>query len=377
MAVRSTEGGKSATSVGKLGKVKQDGKQKKLVTEEKEGGKRVSFRLECGKECEQRMEYLKEEIIKNTNEVIEKTTKGMEEERRKDRERIKELEEKIKGLEKAMVSLEEWVRGEWAKSSEGEEEGNSSSLENRSRNSSVNSGKRYGSEKSWGGISGASGLSMREVEKIKKWVGDKEKEERRCNIVLRGIKKRIPGEVEKEWKKGKEWATNFIKDNIGVECNVVNCRESGNVVVIKLENEKKKKEVMRNKHKLRGGRVFIENDLSWEERKIQAEINKWAKTQREKGIEVKIGIGRVMLKGRWKNWNEILKEKDGREGTNVDGESEGERRDKENIREEREEREGRIGMEKNKKVEEGGREERREERRKEIKADKGTEKNLD
>jgi len=34
---------------------------------------------------------------------------------------------------------------------------------------------------------------------------------------------------------------------------------------------------MRNKHKLKGGRVFIENDLSWEERKTQGEINKWAK----------------------------------------------------------------------------------------------------
>jgi len=34
-----------------------------------------------------------------------------------------------------------------------------------------------------------------------------------------------------------------------------------------------------NKHKLRGGRVFIENDLSWEKRKTQAEINKWAKIQ--------------------------------------------------------------------------------------------------
>jgi len=69
---------------------------------------------------------------------------------------------------------------------------------------------------------------------------------------------------------------------------------------------------MRNKHKLKGGRVFIENDLSWEKRKTQGEINKWAKIQREKGIEVK--ISRVMLKGRWRNWNEILKEKEEREG---------------------------------------------------------------
>jgi len=93
--------------------------------------------LECGKECEQRMEYLKGEMIENINETIEKVVEGMEEKRKKDRERIKELEEKIKGLEHAIISLEEWVKGEWAKSSEGEEEGNSSSLENTTRDSSV------------------------------------------------------------------------------------------------------------------------------------------------------------------------------------------------------------------------------------------------
>jgi len=123
------EGGKSAVAVSKLGRIKQDSKQRKLITEDKEGGKKV-FRLECGKECEQRMVFLKEKIMKNTNEVIEKALKGLEEERRKDRERMKELEEKIKGLEKGMASLEEWVRGEWAKNTEGEEEGNSGSIEN-------------------------------------------------------------------------------------------------------------------------------------------------------------------------------------------------------------------------------------------------------
>lgn len=42
-------------------------------------------------------------------------------------------------------------------------------------------------------------------------------------------------------------------------------RVSGTVVVVKLENEDKKKEIMSNKNKLKGERIFIENDLSWEE----------------------------------------------------------------------------------------------------------------
>jgi len=41
---RDTEGGKSTMMVGKVGRPKQDIKQRKLATEEREGGKRVSFR---------------------------------------------------------------------------------------------------------------------------------------------------------------------------------------------------------------------------------------------------------------------------------------------------------------------------------------------
>jgi len=266
------EGSKGAAAAGKVGRPRQDGKQRKLVTEDKEGGKRVSFRLECGKECEQRMVALKEEIKKEISEIIRGEIKGWEEEKGKVREILKELEERIKGVEEDMSR-----------------EGDSISVGNRTKSSvsSVYSGKRFGSERSLGEVSGGSGLSLREVEKIKRWVGDKERDERKCNIVIRGI--RMPKEVEKDWKKGREWASEYIREYIGVECKVVSCRESGAVVVVKLEDEDMKKEIMKNKCKLKGGRVFIENDLSWEERKTQGEINRWAKAQREKGIEVKIG----------------------------------------------------------------------------------------
>jgi len=57
-----------------------------LVTEDREGDKRVSFKLKCGKECEQGMIVLKEEIKKEIKEVIEKALKGLEEEKRKVKE---------------------------------------------------------------------------------------------------------------------------------------------------------------------------------------------------------------------------------------------------------------------------------------------------
>jgi len=63
------------------------------------------------------------------------------------------------------------------------------------------------------------------------------------------------------------------------------------VIVIRLKNEEEKKEVMKNKYKLKEESIYIENDLSWEERNIQVRIYKWVREQKEKGLEVKVGVG--------------------------------------------------------------------------------------
>lgn len=67
---------------------------------------------------------------------------------------------------------------------------------------------------------------------------------------------------------------------------------------------------MVNKHKLKGGKIFIKNDLSFKERKIQKKINRWVKQQKDKGEEINVGLGRVKVKGAWMFWAEIEKEKE-------------------------------------------------------------------
>lgn len=55
---------------------------------------------------------------------------------------------------------------------------------------------------------------------------------------------------------------------------------------------------MCNKRKLKGKSIFIENNLTWEERKVQEKMGKWAKEKREKGKTVKMGFARVMIDGK-------------------------------------------------------------------------------
>jgi len=46
-----------------------------------------------------------------------------------------------------------------------------------------------------------------------------------------------------------------------MDAKVVGCKESG-AVVVKMKSEEEKREVMRNKFRLKGKSIYIENDLS-------------------------------------------------------------------------------------------------------------------
>lgn len=90
----------------------------------------------------------------------------------------------------------------------------------------------------------------------------------------------------------------LLRVKLQVNCNVISCWKSGIVTIAKLENEMKK-EIMRNKNKLRGMNIYIENGLSWEDRKVQENFNKWVNDKRAKGEVVKVDYGKVKIKKKY------------------------------------------------------------------------------
>lgn len=60
--------------------------------------------------------------------------------------------------------------------------------------------------------------------------------------------------------------------------------------MVKLATEQEKVEVMKNKNRLVGGNIYIENDLNREERYRQREIWDWVKERKMRGEDVKIGL---------------------------------------------------------------------------------------
>lgn len=137
-------------------------------------------------------------------------------------------------------------------------------------------------------------------EKMEKIESDK----RRYNIVIKGVKLDNPNKVE--------GVQNYIKEKLGVEARATDInkvytktsRFGTEINIIELKNWDKKQEIMKNKAKLKGTKVYIDNDMTIKERAIQAEIRKIAKQEREKGNNTKIGYKKLIINGTQFLWNE-------------------------------------------------------------------------
>jgi len=141
----------------------------------------------------------------------------------------------------------------------------------------------------------------------------RERGERRRNLLMRGLKEREEGMREE---------VEGVMKRIGVEVKVKEIRrietgrkEKGNRTIVRVENEDEKAKIMQNKWKLKGGELWIEDDLTWEERRIKWKLTQIARIEEAKGRRVRIGRGRLWIEGMWWIWDEEreeLRDKGGR-----------------------------------------------------------------
>ena len=99
----------------------------------------------------------------------------------------------------------------------------------------------------------------------------------------------------------------FLNRTIGVTVSIKEVRNIGNGCLVQLNNRTDKQMIMKNKHKLKNTKdsgTYINDDMSREERKIQAKIRERAKTERTSGKEVKIGFQKIIINGSVWRWNE-------------------------------------------------------------------------
>lgn len=80
------------------------------------------------------------------------------------------------------------------------------------------------------------------------------------------------------------------------------------VIIVELINWEVKEKIMKEKKKLGGGRVYIDHDMSQEERDVQRKLRERARSEREKGKSVKVGYRKLNIDGKLYIWNEEARE---------------------------------------------------------------------
>lgn len=128
-----------------------------------------------------------------------------------------------------------------------------------------------------------------------------QKEKRKNNIIIKGTKfanQNLREEVKQ-----------FLNDKLNVEAEIsfVKLIKTGQKenILAKIETQQQKKEIMKAKAKLKNEKemIFIENDLTFEERKVQRQIIIQAKQQKEEGKEIKIGYHKLKIGNAWHKWD--------------------------------------------------------------------------
>lgn len=70
-----------------------------------------------------------------------------------------------------------------------------------------------------------------------------------------------------------------------------------------MKNWESKQKIMREKYKLKGKDVFIEHDLTKEEREVQRQIREVARNSKKRGGITKIGYRKLRIDETWYKWS--------------------------------------------------------------------------
>lgn len=126
---------------------------------------------------------------------------------------------------------------------------------------------------------------MRErITELEYKVESEERKKKKNNVVVMGI--------ESTTEQPKEEIESLFQKEMGVVVNTKSVYKIGRKqekqnILVQLQNWEDKVKIMKNKNKLKGKNIYIENDMTKEEQKIQAEIRNVARKERAKGKNTK------------------------------------------------------------------------------------------
>ncbi|KAJ3656653.1 hypothetical protein Zmor_015710 [Zophobas morio] len=102
--------------------------------------------------------------------------------------------------------------------------------------------------------------------------------------------------------------TEFLQSTIQVQAKIIEATKikttlGKDIIVAKLGSWEDKQNIMQAKSKLKGTKVFIDNDLTKEENRVQANLRKLAKNERDQGKNVNVGYQKLIVDKQIWDWD--------------------------------------------------------------------------
>lgn len=140
-----------------------------------------------------------------------------------------------------------------------------------------------------------------------------ESEKRKTNIVVTGI------QMNENINQGDmiQVVKTKLKQLIKIECNIQGAIKLGrNRVLIKMESFEEKLQLLKNKNLLKGTQIYIDSDLTPQEREIQSKLREIMRTKKAEGQTVKMGHQKIIINGKEMVWdkteNQLKERKNGK-----------------------------------------------------------------
>lgn len=142
---------------------------------------------------------------------------------------------------------------------------------------------------------------VRDLEGIENKMEQLERSNKRNNVVISGL---TPNEIESGAA-----IQNFVKEYLKIDIHIESMYKiRADMCSAKLASKEEKEKLMKAKTQLRfvkERKVYISNDLTWKERKIQKLIRERAVKEKQLNKEVKIGYQRLYIGGKKWTWNKV------------------------------------------------------------------------
>lgn len=160
---------------------------------------------------------------------------------------------------------------------------------------------------------------IEKINNLERRIDRQEKEKRKNNTILSGIKLEETN-MEQNLKE-------FINKELEIDikpkkCQILKNKQNKNMYLVEWESFEDKLMVLKKKYKLKSKsqQIFIESDLTPEERKIQWEVRMVANEAKKQSQNVKIGYQKIFIDGEEYRWSEkekgVVQVKDNKESKN-------------------------------------------------------------